>query len=87
VFSILLSETNKKQLFIPRGFAHGFAVISETAIFAYKVDNWYSPENEGGIIWNDEKLQIDWQLNHNDILLSDKDTGLQTFVDFETPFK
>jgi dTDP-4-dehydrorhamnose 3,5-epimerase len=87
VFSILLSETNKKQLFIPRGFAHGFAVISETAIFAYKVDNWYSPENEGGIIWNDEKLQIDWQLNQNDILLSDKDTGLQTFVDFETPFK
>ena len=87
VFSILLSETNKKQLFIPRGFAHGFAVISETAIFAYKVDNWYSPENEGGIIWNDEKLQIDWQLNYNDILLSDKDTGLQTFVDFETPFK
>ena len=87
VFSILLSETNKKQLFIPRGFAHGFAVISETAIFAYKVDNWYSPENEGGIIWNDEKLQIDWRLNHNDILLSDKDTGLQTFVDFETPFK
>ena len=85
-FSILLNETNKKQLFVPRGFAHGFVVLSEIAIFAYKVDNWYSPENEDGIRWNDPTLQIDWKSDNNNLLFSNKDTALQSFTDFETPF-
>ena len=85
-FSILLNETNKKQLFVPRGFAHGFAVLSETAIFAYKVDNDYSPENEGGIQWNDATLSIDWKLKDDDVLLSGKDKELGCFKDFVSPF-
>ncbi|MFT6501735.1 MAG: dTDP-4-dehydrorhamnose 3,5-epimerase [Crocinitomicaceae bacterium] len=85
-FSILLNETNKKQLFVPRGFAHGFAVLSETAIFAYKVDNDYSPENEGGIQWNDATLSIDWKLKDDDVLLSGKDKELGCFKDFASPF-
>lgn len=86
-FSVILNETNKKQLFVPRGFAHGFAVLSETAVFAYKVDNWYSPENEGGIIWNDLDLKIDWKLDSSEVLLSDKDKVLGTLSEFESPFE
>ena len=85
-FSILLNESNKKQLFVPRGFAHGFAVLSETAIFAYKVDNEYSPENEGGIKWNDSTLNIDWKLKIDETLLSGKDKELGNFKDFVSPF-
>ena len=85
-FSILLSGENKKQLFVPRGFAHGFAVLSETAIFAYKVDNWYSPENEGGIMWNDDSLNIDWQLPNEEVVLSAKDELLERFESFQSPF-
>lgn len=72
-YSIRLSAENKKQLFVPRGFAHGYVVLSETAIFAYKVDNYYSKESEGGLIYNDPKLQIDWEINLKDAVLSDKD--------------
>lgn len=86
-FSVLLNNTNKKQLFVPRGFAHGFSVLSETAIFAYKVDNWYSPENEGGIMWNDPTLSIDWKLEADEVLLSGKDKELENFNEFESPFK
>lgn len=72
-FSIELNEENKKQLFIPRGFAHGFAVLSETAVFAYKCDNYYNKESEGGLIYNDPTINIDWKIPNKDILLSEKD--------------
>ena len=81
-----LSGENKKQFFVPRGFAHGFAVLSETAIFAYKVDNYYAPEYEGGIMWNDESLHIDWKITKEEVKLSEKDTKLELFKNFESPF-
>lgn len=68
-----LSEDNKRQFFIPRGFAHGFLVLSEEAIFTYKVDNVYSPENEASILYNDPALGIEWPIKPEDILTSDKD--------------
>lgn len=85
-FSILLSEENKKQLFVPRGFGHGFSVLSEEAIFAYKVDNKYSPEHEDGILWNDPILDIDWKVDINQVQLSQKDTRQQSFESFKSPF-
>jgi len=72
-FGVELSAENKLQFYVPRGFAHGFSVISETAVFAYKCDNYYNKESEGGIIYSDEELNIDWKLPHADIVLSDKD--------------
>ncbi len=78
-FSIELSEENKKQLFIPRGFAHGFVVLSDVAEFFYKCDNFYSKAHEIGIIYNDPKLSIDWQVPEKDIILSDKDKILPKF--------
>ena len=78
-FDILLSAENKKQLFIPRGFAHGFSVVSETCIFQYKCDNYYSKESEGGILFNDADLNIDWQINLQDAVVSDKDNSLPPF--------
>lgn len=77
-----LSEDNKKQFFLPRGFAHGFVVLSDTAIFAYKCDNYYNKESEAGIIYNDPSLNIDWQLPEQELLLSDKDKLLPTFEAF-----
>ena len=74
--SVELSEENKKQLFVPRGFAHGFVVLSEFAIFNYKCDNFYNKASESGIIFNDSVLNIDWQLNTNEILVSEKDLEL-----------
>ncbi|GAA3588427.1 dTDP-4-dehydrorhamnose 3,5-epimerase [Flavivirga amylovorans] len=71
--SLELSEENKNQLFIPRGFAHGFIVLSDTAIFSYKCDNFYNKEAEAGIIFNDKNLNIDWQLNESDFIVSEKD--------------
>ncbi len=71
--SVELSAENKHQLFIPRGFAHGFVVLSETAIFAYKVDNYYSPECDRGIQFDDPQLNIDWKLEHQQLQLSEKD--------------
>ncbi|MDX9814495.1 MAG: dTDP-4-dehydrorhamnose 3,5-epimerase [Sulfurimonadaceae bacterium] len=70
----LLSSENKKQMLIPRGFAHGFVVLEDDTIFAYKVDNYYSPECDRGIAFDDESLNIDWILNHNELNLSLKDT-------------
>ncbi len=81
--AVELSEENKKQLFIPRGFAHGFVVLSEDAIFTYKVDNIYKPDYESGIIWNDKDLNIDWQLNENEVVLSEKDKKLPTFEELK----
>ena len=69
----VLSEENKMQFFVPRGFAHGFVVLSDEAIFQYKCDNYYSPQSEGGIMWNDPALNIDWQIPMEDFILSDKD--------------
>ena len=71
--SIELSEDNKRQLFVPRGFAHGFVVLSETAIFSYKCDNFYNKESEGGIIFNDSTLDINWQLPESEFVVSEKD--------------
>lgn len=78
-FSIELSEENKTQLFIPRGFAHGFIVLSDSTIFSYKCDNFYNKESEGGIIYNDDTLNIDWQLHEDDFLVSEKDLLLPKF--------
>jgi dTDP-4-dehydrorhamnose 3,5-epimerase len=86
-FSIELSGENKKQLFVPRGFAHGFAVLSETAIFAYKVDNNYAPEYDSGIKYNDKDLNINWSLAENEVKLSLKDNNLSLFKDLNSPFK
>ena len=71
--AVELSATNKKQLFVPRGFAHGFVVLEEDTIFAYKVDNYYSPKNDRGIAFDDPMLNIDWILKHEDLNLSAKD--------------
>ena len=71
--AVELSGENKRQLFVPRGFAHGFAVLSETAVFAYKCDNVYCPAAERGIAFNDPALNIDWQIDLSQALLSDKD--------------
>ena len=79
--SVLLSETNKRQFFIPRGFAHGFVVLSEEAIFTYKVDNVYAPQSEASIAYSDEMLSIDWGIPFEKMLLSEKDTNGKKFVD------
>lgn len=77
--SLILSGLNKKQLLIPKGFAHGFIVLSNYAVFAYKVDNIYAPEYDSGIYYNDSSLAIDWQLKEEDIIVSDKDRILNNF--------
>jgi dTDP-4-dehydrorhamnose 3,5-epimerase len=71
--SVLLSSTNQKQIFVPRGFAHGFLVLSDTATFFYKCDNFYNKESEGGIIYNDKTLNIDWNLSQEELIISEKD--------------
>jgi dTDP-4-dehydrorhamnose 3,5-epimerase len=85
--AIELSGENKRQLFIPRGFAHGFAVLSETAIFAYKVDNTYAPEYDAGIKYHDKELNIDWGLTEDEVQLSVKDKNLTSFKDLDSSFK
>jgi dTDP-4-dehydrorhamnose 3,5-epimerase len=84
-FSIELSSENNKQLFIPKGFAHGFQVLSKKAIVNYKVDEYYNPDSDSGIIWNDKDLSIDWKLNIKPIL-SKKDLKLMSFKDLKSPF-
>lgn len=76
--SVLLSAEKQNQFFIPRGFAHGFLVLSQTATFFYKCDNFYNKESEGGIIYNDNSLKIDWQIPLNELIISEKDTTLPT---------
>lgn len=85
-FGLEISETDKKQLFIPRGFAHGFSVISETAVFSYKCDNAYNRENERAINAFDPQLAIDWQLNESEWKISDKDKVAPLFADAEMNF-
>ncbi|MFR9166216.1 MAG: dTDP-4-dehydrorhamnose 3,5-epimerase [Dysgonomonas sp.] len=71
--AVELTEENKKQLFIPRGFAHGFLVLSDEAVFMYKVDNIYSPQHETSVIWNDSAIDINWGMSENELILSPKD--------------
>ena len=84
--AIELTGENKRQLFVPRGFAHGFSVLSKTAVFAYKVDNDYAPEYDTGIRWNDTNLNINWGLEENELLISEKDKALPFLSDFDSPF-
>jgi dTDP-4-dehydrorhamnose 3,5-epimerase len=81
-FSIELSGENNKQLFVPRGFAHGFSVLEDDTIFGYKCDNYYKKEAEGGILYNDKELNIDWKLNKEEMVLAEKDKILKTFHKF-----
>ncbi len=81
--SVLLSGENKKQFFIPRGFAHGFVVLSETAVFSYKVDNYYARDYDDGIFYNDSDLNIDWKISENLIKLSEKDKQMKIFKEKE----
>lgn len=78
-----LTENNHVQLFIPRGFAHGFVVLSDTATFFYKCDNFYNKASEGGIIYNDKDINIDWKLPYDQLVLSDKDMELGALRDFK----
>ncbi|OCL92383.1 dTDP-4-dehydrorhamnose 3,5-epimerase [Arcobacter porcinus] len=81
--AVELSGENKKQLLIPRGFAHGFVVLEDDTVFAYKVDNYYSPECDRGIAFDDKNLNIDWILNHNELNLSAKDTKQPKLFDIK----
>ena len=80
--SVVLSGENKKQLYVPKGFAHGFLALSEQTLFQYKVDNYYSPDHDAGILWNDTDLCIDWTVEDNQVVLSKKDTSLQSFAQY-----
>lgn len=82
-FSCILSEENKKQLFIPRGFAHGYSVLEDNTIFVYKCDNFYHPKAEDGIIYNDTTLNIDWMLSDDEIIVSEKDKAQKKFNELE----
>ena len=84
--AVELSEDNHRQFFVPRGFAHGFAVLSDTAIFQYKCDNFYAPQADGGISIKDESLGIDWQIPTEQALLSEKDINHLCLKDFDSPF-
>ena len=84
--AVELSEDNHRQIFIPRGFAHGFVVLSDTAVFQYKCDNFYAPQADGGISILDESLGIDWQIPLEKALLSEKDTKHLPLKDFDSPF-
>ena len=84
--AVELTEDNHRQFFIPRGFAHGFAVLSDIAIFQYKCDNYYHPEAEGGISILDESLGIDWKIDASKAILSEKDTNHPLLEAFDTPF-
>ena len=85
--SVELSEDNHRQFFVPRGFAHGFAVLSETAVFQYKCANFYAPQADGGISILDDSLGIDWKLPTDKVILSEKDTKHPLLKDFDSPFK
>ncbi len=84
--AVELSEENHRQFFVPRGFAHGFAVLSEAAVFQYKCDNFYAPEADGGISIQDEALGIAWQIPAEKVILSAKDINHPLLKDFDSPF-
>ncbi len=85
--AVELTEDNHRQFFIPRGFAHGFAVLSEEAVFQYKCDSYYAPQSEGAIAWNDPDLDIDWGVPADKVLLSEKDSRHPRLRDAEIPFE
>ncbi len=85
--AVELSGDNHRQLFIPKGFAHGFAVLSDEAVFQYKCDEYYHPESEGAIAWNDPTLAIDWRIDMRDVKLSEKDKHHPFYNNFITPFE
>ena len=85
--AVELTEDNHRQLFIPKGFAHGFAVLSDTAVFQYKCDDFYHPEVDGGINILDDSLGIDWKIPKDKAILSEKDTKHPLLKDFDSPFK
>ena len=85
--AVELTEENHRQLFIPHGFAHGFAVLSDEVLFQYKCDNYYAPQSEGGILWNDPQLNIDWRIPADKIILSEKDTKHPLFKDYLSDFE
>ena len=82
--SVILNEIGKKQLFVPKGFAHSYVVLSETAIFAYKCDNYYAPQQEGGLLYSDPNLGIDWIIPNDDLIDSEKDKNLPRFGNHKT---
>ena len=84
--AVELTEENHRQFFIPRGFAHGFSVLSEEVIFQYKCDNFYSPQSEGALAWNDPALEINWKIPANDVVLSEKDKAHSCLKDSEWLF-
>ncbi len=84
--AVELTEDNHRQFFIPRGFAHGFAVLSDEAVFQYKCDNYYAPQSDGGIAITDPALNIDWHLDPSEAILSEKDTNHPLLADFKSPF-
>ena len=84
--AVELTEDNHRQFFVPRGFAHGFAVLSETAVFQYKCDNFYAPANDGGVSIVDDSLGIDWRIPVEKALLSEKDMKHDLLKDFDSPF-
>lgn len=84
--AVELTEENHRQFFVPRGFAHGFAVLSETAVFQYKCDNFYAPQADGGISILDASLGIDWRIHTDKAILSEKDTKHECLKDFDSPF-
>lgn len=84
--AVELTADNHRQFFIPRGFAHGFSVLSDDVIFQYKCDNFYAPQSEGAIAWNDPALGIDWRLGDADIILSEKDMHHPLLKDIDSPF-
>jgi dTDP-4-dehydrorhamnose 3,5-epimerase len=85
-FSVELSEENKRQFFIPKGFAHGFSVLSNQAIFTYKCDELYHPEADGGILLSDPDLEIDWKIPEELRIISAKDTKHPKMAEFDSPF-
>ena len=85
--AVELTEDNHRQFFVPRGFAHGFAVLSQTAVFQYKCDNFYAPQADGGINIKDDTLDIDWQIPMDRAILSDKDLKHPNLADFDSPFE
>ena len=84
--AVELTEDNHRQFFVPRGFAHGFAVLSEEAVFQYKCDNFYNKESEGSVAWNDPELDIDWKIPFNKVLLSEKDKLSKNIADADFLF-